>query len=81
MLGKAAVSSIRAVLSAAILATAAGITVIAQDDVLSLSKTAKGVAWFERNKECMTATGATKKIIVEKEDGKWRARVERQKMK
>ncbi|CAN9165621.1 unnamed protein product [Alternaria alternata] len=81
MLSRVARSSMRPVLLAGILAVGAGMTVIAESDVLAMSNTPKGVAWFEKNKDRLTFTKLSRKMILEKENGKWGARVERDEKK
>jgi len=71
----------RPVLLAGILAVGAGMTVIAESDVLAMLNTPKGVAWFGKNKDRLTFTKVNRKMILEKENGKWGARVERDEKK
>ena len=71
----------RPVLLAGILAVGAGMTVIAESDVLAMSNTPKGVVWFEKNKDRLTFTKVDRKMILEKENGKWGVRVERDEKK
>jgi hypothetical protein len=78
MLSKVAVSGVWPVLFTGLLAIVAGMSVITKSDVLSLSKTRDGVAWFETNKDQLAVMAAKKKITVKREEGKWRARLERQ---
>lgn len=81
MLSKVAVSGVRPVLFTGLLAIVAGMSVVAESDVLSLSKTRDGVAWFEKNKDQLAVMAAKKKITLKREDRKWRARLERQEWK
>ena len=69
-------SSMRPVLAAGALALAAGGTVVAQTDVLCISRAREGQVWFEKNKGSLALMAAEKRVVLEKgEDGRWRARV------
>jgi len=49
---------------------------VAQTDVLCISRAREGQVWFEKNKDSFALMAAEKRVVLEKgEDGKWRARI------
>jgi hypothetical protein len=64
----------RPILATGILAVAAGGTMVAQTDVLYISRAREGQVWFEKNEDRFALMAAEKEIVFEKEGGRWRGR-------